>query len=714
MTKYDSLDARRELEQIITEDLRRALKKRGFSVQHSGTRTQPAPAGKPDIVVFDQGTHINVEVTKTTKSSADREFLSIKDHLQKSKRLDSKKKCFAIYVSPETHYRMMNACRDFSILNEDKKDLKMMPICFENFELFVTKLIQTHKEKYPKKEILSLFDEYRQFVDDERILSILYDKLFSDDIALRKELEMKEESKHQKTVEELIKNLLKLEDDLREHQGITHIDAIRNIIFLVFIKLYEEKREFEGKENRFKLETFRKFQEFEDEEKTKHAVQALFGKIKSDPELVEAKVFTDTDFLDEKLDDDFVIDFFIKPFEKYHFYTTKVDGIGAAYEVLGMRTGKDVKAGQFFTPENVVKFMVRLAELDQDDVILDPACGTARFLIYAMEDMRKKMTGRNLEEKFEEIKTRQLYGTDYDLNVAKLAKMNMYIHGDGKANIMDRDGLLLYEFDGKIDVILTNPPLGPQSYARTSYDDDFRLKRMEIIPKTNLTEQKLEEYRTKLKEREKLLEITRLQKPKDAKRHAAMIKKYNRKILELETKIETGDVKLDVRGSKMKGGALFVGAARHCLKSIRDSSAPLEWRGGKLLIILDEGILNTETYTEAREFIKTYFYIKAIISLSRDTFVPVSSTSTKTSILYAIKKEDPDVIQQEPIFFAHAEKVGIDTRKRVCANHLFNDGEDILSKYFDFKRKVLASYVGSIFNRQKFAELGFEKGTIGG
>lgn len=712
MSKYDNLDPRRELEQAIAEDLRKALEKRGFTVRHNGTKDRNAPANKPDIVVYDSNTHINVEATKTTKSSADREFLSIKDHLQKSKRLNSTKKCFAIYVSPETHYRMMNACRDFSILNEDKEDLKMMSLCFENFELFITKLVESHKERYTKKEILSLFDEYKQFVDDERILGILHSNLFSDDIVLKKQLEAKEESKHQKTVEELIKNLLKLEDDLREHQGITHIDAIRTIIFLVFTKLYEEKREYEAKENRLKLETFEKFQAFEDEEETKHAIRKLFDRIKADPELVSAKVFTETDFLDEKLDDDFVINFFIEPFEKYHFYTTKVDGIGAAYEVLGMRTGKDVKAGQFFTPENVVKFMVRLAELDQDDVILDPACGTARFLIYAMQEMEKNLKGRNKEQKLEEIKANQLHGSDYDLNVAKLAKMNMYIHGDGKANILDEDGLLLYKFDGKIDAILTNPPLGDQSYTRTGYDDAFRLERMEVVPKRNETKEKLEEYKAKLKEREKLLEVTRLQKPKDAKRHAAMIKKYNRKILELETKIKDGKSKLVVKGSKMKGGALFVGASKHYLTNVRDSGELPEWRGGKLLIILDEGILNTETYKEMRDFIKRYFYIKTIISLSRDTFVPVSSTSTKTSILYAIKKEDPDAIQQEPIFFAHAEKVGIDTRKRVCPNHLFNERDDILSKYFEFKKNVLGSYVDSVFNRQRFLEQGFEKGVI--
>jgi len=164
----------------------------------------------------------------------------------------------------------------------------------------------------------------------------------------------------------------------------------------------------------------------------------------------------------------------------------------------------------------------------------------------------------------------------------------------------------------------------------------------------------------------------------------------------------------------MKGGALFVGTAIYYLKNVRDSSALPEWRGGKLLIILDEGILNTDDYKEVRQLIKKYFYIKAIISLSRDTFVPVSSTSTKTSVLYAIKKEDPDAVQQEPIFFAHVEKVGIDTRKRVCANHLFNSGNDILSKYMEFKKKVLSSYIETIFSRQKFAEQGLSKGTIVG
>jgi len=709
MSKYDGLNPRTELEQTITADLKKAFEKRGFEVKHNGTKDSQATGGLSDIEVWNGQVHFNIEVTKSIKSSADREFLAIIDHLSETKYDNIGKKCFIIYISPETHYRMINAIRDFNTNKKDEKDQKIIPVCFSTFELFVNKLIQSHKDLYTKSQILSLFDEYKNFVDDERVLKIFYTKLFSDDEKLGKEVAIREEEKHQSTIESLIRDLLRLEDNLREELGITHIDAIRNIIFLVFTKLYEEKREFEGKENRFRPESFKRFQEYVGEEKTKKAIEKLFNEIKKDKELESAKVFTQYDVLAEKLDDDFVMNFLIKPFEKYIFYTTKIDGLGAAYEVLGMRTGKDVKAGQFFTPENVVRFMVKLAELDANDLVLDPACGTGRFLIYSMEDMISKVKGRNIDDKIEEIKKKQLFGADYDVNVAKLSKMNMYIHGDGKTNIRDSDGLLIYDFDNKVDVILTNPPLGDQSYQKTSYDADFKLKRMDVIPKKDATQEKINEYNKRLEDtKNKLKEAKDTQNFKLAKKTYATIKFCERKLTELSTQKH----EYEVTGKQMKGGALFIGASKHYLKNVRDSSSPLEWRGGKLLIILDEGILNTEEYREIRELIKKYFYIKAIISLSRDTFVPVSDTTTKTSILYAIKKEDSDAAQQEPIFFAHAEKVGIDTRSKICANHLFNSGNDVLSKYFEFKNKVLASYYGLNFSKEKFMKQSFKGGVI--
>lgn len=573
------------------------------------------------------------------------------------------------------------------------------------------KLIQTTRDEYQKNQIISLFSEYLHFVDDERVLKVLYDKLFYSDNNLKREIEIREESKHQKTIEDLILGLTKLEQDLRDYRIALSTEAIKNVIFLVFVKLYEEKREYNEEDNRFTKESFLNFQSIVGQKRNKRAIHELFEKIKDDTELKEAKLFSESDNLSEKMNDDFVIKYFIEPFSQYHFYTTKVDGLGAAYEVLGKLSGKDVKVGQFFTPENVVRFMVKLAELESTNKVLDPACGTARFLTYSMEDMLSKVSGSNIDEQKKKVRATQLFGTDDDLNVAKLAKMNMYIHGDGKTNIHDKDGLLLYEFDEGIDVILTNPPLGELTYMKDTYDENFRLKRMEVIPRKNITEKKLYDYQIKLDGFQKKLEEAR-RTGKKVVSYEKKVQEYTNKIAECRIMINRKEFEYEITGNQMKGGALFINAAKHYLKCVRNASALPEWRGGKLLIVLDEGILNTDDYKEVRDFIKKYFYIKAVISLTKDTFVPVSNTATKTSILYAIKKEDSDAIQQEPIFFAHAEKVGIDTKKKVCRNHLFNSGNDVLTKYRDFKGKILASYDGVHFNKSRFMDSGFTQGEI--
>lgn len=655
---YQKLDPRKELEQTITGHLKNALEKRGFTVTHNGSLTTHAPPGLPDIEVFDDKYHITVEVTKLKKSSSDREMLSISDHLQKTKEKKPQKKCYTIYVSPETHYRMINAVRDHNIAREKETDQKIMPLNFSNFDLLISKLTNSHKDLYKKEQIISLFDRFPDFVDDERVLKVLFEELFPTDESIKKEIEVKEFAKWQELEKDVMKDLERIENKLREYGIAVASEAIKNLIYLIFIKLYEEKKNIEKRgKNWFQPKAFLEFQEAQGEEKSKRAIHSLFEQVKNQKEFQETKLFTKHDLLAEKLDDDFVLEEIIKPLDKYIFYKTKVDGLGAVYEVLAKRSSKDVKVGQFFTPLHIVNFMVQLAELDPSDIILDPACGTGRFLIWAMEDMLDKVTGKNAEEKQDSIQMNQLFGTDNDGNVAKLAKMNMYIHGDGKGNIFDEDGLLLYkkhDMDNKIDVILTNPPLGKLNYRRSTYDDEF-YKRMEVIPRK-----------------------------------------------------ATKDGEFEITGNLLKGGALFVNAYNFYLKDIRDESLPIEWRGGKLLSILDEGILNTDGYKELRGFIKKHFYIKAVVSLTKDAFVPVSNTSSKTSILYAIKKDDPTAEQQEPIFYAHAEKVGVDTKRKICSNHL----ESILEKYLEFKKNVLSSYDGLHFNKEKFLNKKFEKGII--
>lgn len=693
LTRYDELDARTELEQEITKELRRALEKRGFTICHNGTSTSCALGGVPDIEVYDDSIHINVEVTKTTKSSADREFLAITDHLNSVKKQYQKKRCYVWYVSPETHYRMINAIKGHNILRKNKSDMKILPLSFFNFITFIDKLISSTKDEFKKNKFIPLFDEYLNFVNDEKVGVVFYEKLFSTDTELKKEFESREESKKQQLVEKLIQDLLKLEQDLRNYRIAMSTEAIRNVIFLVFIKLYEEKKESEGKKNRFTLGGFNDYRDSNDHEGNKKSIHQLFNSIKKNSEIKKSKLLVDSDKLGDKMDDDFVTEFFIKPFSKYPFYGANIDGLGAAYEVLGKLSGKDRNAGQFFTPENVVRFMVKLSDLEYDDVVCDPACGTGRFLIHSMKDMKDKVGGKDKQTKIDHIECEQLFGTDDDSNVSKLAKMNMYIHGDGKNEIMDEDGLLLSHLDEKIDVVLTNPPLGDLNYMLNTYDEDFKMKRMTVIPKKNITQEKLDKAIQRKIKLESQPVDEKIQKKIDG---------LNQNIDELKFKIDQNESKFKVTGNQMKGGSLFFNAIFHYLKTTRDASQLPEWRGGKLLIILDEAILNTDDYGSFREFIKKYFYIKAVISLTPDTFVPVSNTSTKTSVLYVIKKEDSEAIQQEPVFFAYAEKVGIDTRKRVCKNDLLNDGNDVLSKYRDFRVKVIDSYKGLRFDEKTF------------
>lgn len=558
MTKYDDLNPRTQLEQAITEDLKRALEKRGLKVSHNGTPEHNALGNVPDIIVYNDGIHINVEVTKTVKSGQDGEWQSIKDHFEESKKAFHTKKCYLWFISPETYYRTINSIKDWNFAHKGEKDQKFLPICFSTFELFIKKLTEAPAEQYPQEELLHLFADFPQFIDDENILRQFYEKLFSADEQLRDALQEKEEERHQRVVQELIASFKQLEQKLRDERIALAGEAIKNVIYLVFIKLYEEKKEKEeGERNRFTTTTFQDYQV--NVRDTRTAVHKLFDDIKKDSELQACKLLTNEDHLSPRVEDSFVMEHFIEKFDQYAFFTTKVDGLGAAYEVLGELSGKDRTAGQFFTPEKVVTFMMKLAELHPSDVIFDPACGTARFLTYAMHDMKAKTKGTRDEEKTgKHIDEQQLFGTDDDPTVAKLAKMNMYINGDGKTNILDADGLTQTNKDGMIDVILTNPPLGNLNFWRSIYDDDFRQKRMVVIPKRNLTEEELAKVNWKIAKVQ--LDLEKPPSPRKAKELSKRLAELQLKKTELELDKRDGRTKYEVTSHLMKGGALFLNA----------------------------------------------------------------------------------------------------------------------------------------------------------
>lgn len=150
---------------------------------------------------------------------------------------------------------------------------------------------------------------------------------------------------------------------------------------------------------------------------------------------------------------------------------------GKAFEIFLSSTFRGKGLGQFFTPREVVNFMIDFTSFKVDDVILDPACGTGGFLIGAFHKIRKiidnipkshwKEIKTNKIDYLETIKKYNLYGVDAEPRAAKTAKMNMIMWGDGE-NVFRGNGLDTCDINGHsypfnkipIDIILANPPFG--------------------------------------------------------------------------------------------------------------------------------------------------------------------------------------------------------------------------------------------------------------
>ncbi len=145
--------------------------------------------------------------------------------------------------------------------------------------------------------------------------------------------------------------------------------------------------------------------------------------------------------------------------------------LGNAFEYLLSIMGSQGDAGQFRTPRHIIDFMVSVINPSKDDRILDPACGTAGFLISAYthimnaHDGLDNETGKSTDKEIrlthiEKQKVlNNLEGFDISPDMAKLARVNMYLHGAKSPHIYEYDTLSSdTRWDDMYDVILANPP----------------------------------------------------------------------------------------------------------------------------------------------------------------------------------------------------------------------------------------------------------------
>ncbi|MBI2859060.1 MAG: N-6 DNA methylase [Chloroflexi bacterium] len=185
------------------------------------------------------------------------------------------------------------------------------------------------------------------------------------------------------------------------------------------------------------------------------------------------------------------ITFIVRQFQGYSLVNTSAtlqgaDVKGTVFEQMVGGTFRG-ELGAYFTPREIVEFMVKMVGPDKDDVVLDPACGSGGFLImtlkYILENMRKSLPNLTDPEIYAELRAfaeKNIFGTDINERMARVTKMNMIMHGDGHGGIFNCHGLDVGYIPipairriQDVTCIFSNPPFAGRE-ADTKYLERFQ------------------------------------------------------------------------------------------------------------------------------------------------------------------------------------------------------------------------------------------------
>ncbi|RHZ37656.1 N-6 DNA methylase [endosymbiont GvMRE of Glomus versiforme] len=142
-----------------------------------------------------------------------------------------------------------------------------------------------------------------------------------------------------------------------------------------------------------------------------------------------------------------------------HLTGMKIDVKGEAFEYFLKEYTKNQKKdlGQYFTPRHIVDFLVRLVDPTINEKIYDPFCDTGGILIKVFNYIAESIPTKD-REKWKKLKNSIIYGNEFT-SIARVAKMNMILVGDGHNNIVKRDSLANpVPAKDKYDVVITNMP----------------------------------------------------------------------------------------------------------------------------------------------------------------------------------------------------------------------------------------------------------------
>jgi type I restriction enzyme M protein len=268
-------------------------------------------------------------------------------------------------------------------------------------------------------------------------------------------------------------NLKIIFKSIRNHLAANTIGATRDevlaqqLINIIFCKIYDEKYTFPNEIVKFRAGVDEKPKEIE------KRILDLFQEVKKS----QLEVFDKEDkiSLDSKS-----VAYVVGELQNYSLIDCERDAIADAFETFidhALKGG----LGQFFTPRAVIKLMVNILQPNENDKIIDPACGSGGFLIESLKTVWKQIDEKynklgwkkaDIIKKGIDVATNNFRGIDKDYFLSKVAKAYMNLVGDGSTGIFCDDSLeefknwkertqLGVQFEG-FNIVLTNPPFGKE------------------------------------------------------------------------------------------------------------------------------------------------------------------------------------------------------------------------------------------------------------
>lgn len=271
-------------------------------------------------------------------------------------------------------------------------------------------------------------------------------------------------------------------------------EAFDELDKLIFCKIWDERKPRKvGEPYDFQIITVTKDEERDEQKRRTKENANLYNRIKALYEEGRAKdkeVFRDNIRLTPEK-----IRTVVGYLEGVNLSETDLDSKGRAFETF-MGSFFRGNFGQYFTPREIVKFIVDVLPIKNDSKVLDTSCGSGGFLLYALNKVRNQATEfypnhnndvRQHERWFKhwhDFAQNNLFGIEISEQISRAAKMNMIIHDDGHTNVITSDGLVSdstifertankgFEY-GTFDFIITNPPFGStirqseQAYLKT-------------------------------------------------------------------------------------------------------------------------------------------------------------------------------------------------------------------------------------------------------